>query len=122
MAEDTVRQECDERAGEYRENEAGEDHDPLQHPRLYAQAEWRGIEQDYVMLGPAKDCRLDGSSTRNDCKRVNYRIRVESICTLDAVAHRGHQRSAAYQKQSIRFGLYLPASGGYSVEPRPRQR
>ena len=29
MAEDTVRQECDERAGEYRENEAGEDHDPL---------------------------------------------------------------------------------------------
>ena len=33
MAEDTVRQECDERTGEYRENEAGEDRDPLhQHP------------------------------------------------------------------------------------------
>ena len=30
MAEDTVRQECDERTGEYRENEAGEDRDPLQ--------------------------------------------------------------------------------------------
>ena len=31
MAEDTVRQECDERTGEYRENEAGEDRDPLHH-------------------------------------------------------------------------------------------
>jgi hypothetical protein len=29
MAADTVREECDERTGEYRENEAGEDHDPL---------------------------------------------------------------------------------------------
>jgi len=30
MAEDTVREECDERTGEYRENEAGKDRDPLQ--------------------------------------------------------------------------------------------
>ena len=30
MAADTVREECDERTGEYRENEAGEDRDPLQ--------------------------------------------------------------------------------------------
>ena len=29
MAAYTVRQECDERTGEYRENEAGEDRDPL---------------------------------------------------------------------------------------------
>ena len=29
MAADTVREECDERTGEYRENEAGEDRDPL---------------------------------------------------------------------------------------------
>ena len=31
MAADTLRQECDERTGEYRENEAGEDRDSLQH-------------------------------------------------------------------------------------------
>jgi CheY-like chemotaxis protein len=30
MAADTVREECDECTGEYRENEAGEDRDPLQ--------------------------------------------------------------------------------------------
>jgi hypothetical protein len=30
MAADTVREECDERTGEYRENEAGEDRGPLQ--------------------------------------------------------------------------------------------
>jgi hypothetical protein len=30
----TVRKECDERNGKYRENEAGEDRDPLQHPKI----------------------------------------------------------------------------------------
>ena len=30
MAADIVREECDERTGEYREIEAGEDRDPLQ--------------------------------------------------------------------------------------------
>jgi hypothetical protein len=30
MAAYTVREECDERTGEYRENEAGKDRDPLQ--------------------------------------------------------------------------------------------
>jgi hypothetical protein len=30
LAADTVREECDERIGKYRENEAGEDRDPLQ--------------------------------------------------------------------------------------------
>jgi len=30
MAADTLRQECDERTGEYRENRAGKDRDPLQ--------------------------------------------------------------------------------------------
>ena len=30
MAAYTVRKECDERTGQYRENEAGEDRDPLQ--------------------------------------------------------------------------------------------
>ena len=30
MAADTLRQECDERIGEYRENGAGKDRDPLQ--------------------------------------------------------------------------------------------
>ena len=34
MAEDTVRQECDERTGEYRENEEGEDRDPLHLSKL----------------------------------------------------------------------------------------
>ena len=40
-AADTVREECDERAGDHRENEAGEDRDPLQDgiPRLRSQAE-----------------------------------------------------------------------------------
>ena len=35
MAAYTVREECDERTGEYRENEAGKDRDPLHvHPHL----------------------------------------------------------------------------------------
>ena len=34
MAADTLRQECDERIGEYRENGAGKDRDPLQNVKL----------------------------------------------------------------------------------------
>jgi hypothetical protein len=45
MAEDTVRQECDERTGEYRENEAAKDRDPLHdvfrdYLRLYEGRTW----------------------------------------------------------------------------------
>jgi hypothetical protein len=34
MAADTAKEECDKRTGDYRENEAGEDRDPLHFGRI----------------------------------------------------------------------------------------
>src|ERR1035438_1577455 len=45
MAADIIRQECDERTGEYRENGAGKDRDPLQVPGNCASTRaWRSEE------------------------------------------------------------------------------
>ena len=43
MAVDTLRQECDERTGEYRENGAGKDRDPLQNSPRFQSPSHRGI-------------------------------------------------------------------------------
>jgi hypothetical protein len=54
MAADTAKEECDKRTGDYRENEAGEDRDPLhQNPRVR-------IQGDRSRRSPASGWECDG--------------------------------------------------------------